>query len=122
MILNVILFGPTGMVGQSVLLEARAARSRIRAQRMERGVVGADSVVSGAQESVLDRALDIVLQIIHAIGGDREPRVVASLDEPLLREKPDGEFQVLARPAGQRLHIEDRHRWLPRLGPSPRVE
>ncbi|PYR47632.1 MAG: epimerase, partial [Acidobacteria bacterium] len=56
MILNVILFGPTGMVGQSVLLEARAARSRIRAQRMERGVVGADSVVSGAQESVLDRA------------------------------------------------------------------
>src|SRR5712691_4392983 len=101
---------------------ARAARSRIRAQSIRRGVVRADSVVSGTQESALDGALDIVLQIIHAIGGDREPRVVASLDEPLLREKPDREFQVLARPAGQCLHIEDRQRWLARLGPPPRVE
>src|SRR5713226_3292060 len=79
-------------------------------------------VVPRAQQAVRGYAVDIIFQVLRALGGDRQPRIVAALDEPFLRQEPDRELEVLARPADQGLHVEDGHRWRPRFGTPPRIE
>src|SRR5205085_3060061 len=43
----------------------------------------------------------VLLDVIHAVDGDGEPRLIVACDELLLRQIPDREFEMLSRLAGQ---------------------
>ena len=45
--------------------------------------------------------------MLDAVGRDDEQRVVGTVDELLLQQEPDGEFEVLARTAGHLLQVDD---------------
>src|SRR5438552_2288304 len=76
----------------------------------------------GRQAPALDGGAVVLLEILDAGRRDRQPRVVRRPNQLFLREVPDGELQVLARPAEQLLDVEDVDARLARLRAAPRVE
>src|SRR5688572_6803522 len=49
------------------------------------------------------------LEVVHAVGGDLERGAVAPHDIPSLHDVPQGELQVLPRPAGHLLEVQKEH-------------
>src|SRR5262245_17801519 len=101
---------------------ARGSTSSPRAERRPTQNWREGSIVAGAEEARLRDAVHVLFEVLDALGGDGQRRVVAARDEPLLGQKPDRELEVLAGAADQRFDVENRDRRLARLGAPARVE
>src|SRR5580765_5898175 len=79
-------------------------------------------VLGHRQALAFQRRAVVLLQIVHALRGDRQSRLVAARDQLLRNQIPEGELEVLAGPSDQHLHVTVEHAWRVRLDAPLRTQ
>ena len=100
------------------VMTKRVSMRRSRAD----GYAEAGDALRPGEPQPLHARLAVLFDVVDALSRDGEIRAVGARQELLLIQIPDGEFEVLARAAGQLLELHQRETGIALFGTAPGVE